>query len=131
MIAILAATTLAGVLGWRHEAIKFREYRTAVDAAAQVQKKETERIEAKRERETKQARESFNRRIVDLRAYYASRMSNKSGGGEVPKPSGSPAGTNDYTPDNLPDTGVLTAQCAETTLMLTSLQDWVSETTKE
>lgn len=130
LIAILAATTLLGVLGWRHEAIKFKEYRVAVEAAAEAQEKENERIKANHDRATKEASESYNRRIADLRAYYASRVSNN-GSGKMPAPANTSGRVDGYTPDNLPDTGVLASQCAETTLMLTSLQDWVSETTKE
>lgn len=131
LIAILAATTLAGVLGWRHEAIKFREYRAEVDATAKAQEKESERIKNDHDRATKEAAASYDRRIADLRAYYASRVSGRSGGGKMPSPADTSAGTHEYTPDNLPDPAILASQCAETTLMLTSLQDWVIETTKE
>lgn len=131
LIAILAATTVLGVIGWRHEAIKFREYRADVQAAAKAQEKETERIKANHERATKEASDSYNRRIADLRDYYGKRLPNNSGGSVMPAPFNPSGRVDGYSPDNLPATPVLATQCAETTLMLTSLQDWVLETTKE
>ena len=130
-IGIFALTTVAGIFGWRHEAIKFRDYREAVAAAAQAQEKETERIKAQHDRATKEASDSYNKRVADLRSYYAARVSGESGGSKMPAPANTATGTNGYTPDNLPSTPVLASQCAETTLMLTSLQDWAEDISKE
>ena len=122
----------AGVAtGWRHEAVKFDQFKAAVQAEADAQAAKTKEIEKRHDDETRKAADSYNRRIADLRAYYAARVPGGSGGGQVPRPADPAGGANGYTPDHLPDPAILASQCAETTLMLTSLQDWVSDVTKE
>ena len=73
--------------------------------------------------ETKNA---YNTKLATLRSYYSMRVAGQGGSGlsQIPVAPGGAAG---YTADNLPPVATLAAQCAETTLTLYSLQNWVKD----
>ena len=108
----------------RHDVqIKFDQYKAEVAAAAKLQADDTAKKDAKNQKLIEDTKNAYNTSVANLRAYYSLRL-NK-GGGAV---SGLPAttnGVNDYSPDNLPSATVLASQCAETTLNLISLQNFV------
>ena len=104
----------------------FDQYKAEVAAVAAAQEAETKRIEAKNKRLFEETKNAYNTKLAALRTYYGMRVANKGGGLMPPIPS-TPGGTNDYSIDNLPPVTTLAAQCAETTLTLYTLQNWVKD----
>jgi hypothetical protein len=102
----------------------FNAYKTEVKAAAMAQEEKTRRIEEKNAKLFKETRDAYNTKLTGLRTYYGLRI-NGQGGSGLSKAPNATGGVNDYSPDNLPPTPVLAGQCAETTLNLLALQDWV------
>ena len=105
----------------------FNAYKAEVKAAAMAQEEKTRQIEAKNERLFKETQNAYNTKLTALRAYYSMR-SNNTGSGllrQVPNAAGGVDGSGTYELPPLPPVETLAAQCAESTLMLTSLQDWV------
>ena len=101
----------------------FNAYKAEVKAAAMAQEEKKRQIEAKNERLFKETQDAYNTKLANLRAYYGLRLSK--GSSTVSGLSSTATGTDGYSPDNLPAPAVLASQCAETTLNLLALQDWV------
>ena len=101
----------------------FNAYKAEVSAIAKAQAEQTKKTEEKNQRLLKETQNAYNTRLANLRAYYGVRNSN--GAGLVPKVPGAATGANGFSIDNLPAPIVLAGQCAETTLTLVSLQEWV------
>ena len=89
-----------------------------------AQEEKTRQIEAKNERLFKETQNAYNTKLAALRTYYSVRVSGKGGSG-LPQIPVTAAGTSEYSPDNLPAPAILAGQCAETTLNLLVLQNWV------
>ena len=102
----------------------FNEYKAEVKAAALAQEEKTRQIEAKNKKLTEETRNAYNTKLADLRAYYGMRLNSKGSGG-LPQVSGASTGANGYSIDNLPAPIILASQCAETTLNLVMLQEWI------
>ena len=103
---------------------KFDAYKAEVKAVAAAQEEKTRQIEAKNQRLFQETQNAYNTKLAALRNYYSVRISGKGGSGlsQIPVTS---AGASEYSPDNLPAPAILAGQCAETTLNLLVLQDWV------
>lgn len=104
----------------------FNRYKAEVKAAAMAQEEKARQVEAKNQRLFKETQDAYNTKLTALRTYYGMRI-NK-GSGTVPGLPGAASGANGattYELPALPPVETLAAQCAETTLTLTSLQDWV------
>lgn len=124
--AILVIALLLGVYakGRMDEHKVCVAYKAEVQAAAQAQEAKTKQIEDKNRRINEETKNAYNTRLANLRSYYGMRF-NKSGG-NLSEVSRAATGTDGYTIDNLPDSIILAGQCAETTVTLLMLQDWVS-----
>ena len=105
----------------------FNRYKAEVKAAAMAQEEKTRQIEAKNERLFKETQNAYNTKLTALRSYYSMRLAGQSGSGlsKVPGTAGGVNGSTTYELPPLPPVETLAAQCAETTLTLTTLQDWV------
>lgn len=104
----------------------FNRYKAEVKAAAMAQEEKARQVEAKNQLLFKETQDAYNTKLAALRTYYGMRI-NK-GSGTVPGLPGAATGANGattYELPALPPVETLAAQCAETTLTLTSLQDWV------
>jgi len=104
----------------------FNRYKAEVKAAAMAQEEKARQVEAKNQRLFKETQDAYNTKLAALRTYYGMRI-NK-GGSTVPGLPGAATGANGattYELPALPPVETLAAQCAETTLTLTTLQDWV------
>ena len=102
--------------------VKFDQYKAEVQAAADQQAKETAKKDQQNKQLVLETKNAYNTQLANLRAYYSLR--NGKGGGTLSKVSSTAAITAGYSPDNLPPTSILAAQCAETTLMLIRLQEF-------
>ena len=123
--ALLVLAVLGGVyFKGRHDVqVKFDAYKAEVKAVAAAQEEKTRQIEAKNKRLNEETANAYKNQLVNLRAYYGMRL-NKSGSAMPPIPN-STTGADGYSPDNLPAPAILAGQCAETTLNLLVLQNWV------
>ena len=126
---LLVLATIFGIYykGRLDERKLFNAYKAEVKAAALAQEEKTRQIEAKNERLFKETQNAYNTKLNALRAYYSMRISGQSGSGlsKVPNAAIGVNGTATYELPPLPPVETLAAQCAESTLMLTTLQDWV------
>lgn len=105
----------------------FNRYKAEVKAAAMVQEEQAKRIEAKNQKFLEETKNAYNTKLIALRSYYSMRIASQSGSG-LSKVSGTASGAINpatYELPALPPVETLAAQCAETTLTLTTLQDWV------
>ena len=131
---LLVIATIFGIYykGRLDERKLFNAYKAEVKAAALAQEEKTRQIEAKNERLFKETQNAYNTKLTALRTYYSMRISGQGGSG-LPKVSGTTEGTNGttvYELPPLPPVETLAAQCAETTLTLTALQEWVKNVGK-
>ena len=123
-IAAAILTLLLGVyFKGRHDVqVKFDAYKVEVQAAAEAQAKESAKVDARNAKLFKDAQNAYNTSLANLRSYYQLRYGKGSSAlSQVPV---TPGGADGYSPDNLPPTAILAAQCAETTLTLVTLQNF-------
>lgn len=119
IIAILAAAYFKG----RHDVqVNFDTYKAEVKALASAQEEKAKQIDAKNQKLLVETKNAYNSQLASLRAYYGMRITKS--GGALSAASITPGGIDGYSPDNLPPTTVLAAQCAETTLTLIMLQNY-------
>ena len=127
--ALLVIATILGIYykGRLDERKIFNRYKAEVKAAAMAQEEKTRQIEAKNERLFKETQNAYNTKLSALRSYYSMRLAGQGSGGlsKVPSAAAGVDGTTAYELPPLPPVETLAAQCAESTLMLTTLQDWV------
>ena len=123
LIKIGAALALCAVMyfmGWNHEHKKFVAYQAEVAAVGKAQ----EVINAAKVKEHEVISDSiknqYEARLSAVHSYYADRVQLNTSSGSLPTVS-KPAACPDATPTNTVPAG----QCAETTLQLTELQNWV------
>ena len=110
----------------------FDAYKAEVKAAAMAQEEKTRQIEAKNQRLFKETQDAYNTKLATLRSYYSMRIAGKGSGG-LPQVSGATKGADGataYELPPLPPVETLAAQCAESTLTLTMLQEWVKNVGK-
>ena len=102
----------------------FNAYKAEVKAVAMAQEEKTRKIEEKNQRLFEETQNAYNTKLAALRNYYSVRIAGKGGNGLSQVPVTAP-GADGTTIDGLPPIPTVIAQCAETTLTLTTLQDWV------
>ena len=105
----------------------FNRYKAEVKAAAMAQEEQARRVEAKNQKLLEETKYAYNTKLTALRAYYSMRVAGQGGSGlsKVPGTTTGVDGSATYELPPLPPVETLAAQCAETTLTLTTLQDWV------
>jgi hypothetical protein len=118
--AILALCALMYFLGWNNEHKKFVAFQAEIAALGKAQ--ETINAAKVKEHETisTSIANQYEARLSAVHSYYADRVQPDPSSGNlptIPKPTSCPNAA-------IPDT-VSARQCAETTLMLTELQNWV------
>ena len=126
---LLVLATIFGIYykGRLNERKLFNDYKAEVKAAALAQEEKTRQIEAKNERLFKETQNAYNTKLATLRTYYSMRISGQGGSGlpKVPNATVGTDGATTYELPPLPPVETLAAQCAESTLTLVSLQEWV------
>ena len=123
LIKIGAALALCAVMyfmGWNHEHKKFVAYQAEVAAVGKAQ----EVINAAKVKEHEVISDSiknqYEARLSAVHSYYADRVQLNTSSGSVSTVSKPATCPNATTADTVP-----AGQCAETTLQLTELQNWV------
>ena len=120
LVAILALCAAMYFMGYSHEHKKFVKYQAEIAALGKAQ--ETINAAKVKEHETisTSIANQYEARLSAVHSYYADRVQFNTSSGSVstvPKPTVCP---------NAASTDTVSArQCAETTLMLTELQNWV------
>ena len=118
----IVVTFLGGFLGGcEHEKKAFDEYKARIEATAEAQAEATKKIVEKHEKIAQDTKNDYEKRISDIRRYYAGLHNN----GSSAVPSGTQPSGGTYA---TPSYDVLAEQCTETTQQLTSLQDFIKET---
>lgn len=108
----------------RHDVqINFDAYKAEVKAVADEQNKQAEKTDLKNQKLLKDTQNAYNTSIANLRTYYQLRYGKSIS--KLPEVSSATTGIDGYSPDNLPATPILASQCAETTLTLLSLQNFI------
>ena len=123
-VALFAA---GAFVGWLHEHEKLIKYQASAQALAEEQERHNAEIIKKHNETKQQIHDDYKKRLSDLRSYYNDRMREQDSSRVSPScatPSrinGSPS-----NPEPLATTTV--EKCAETTLQLQELQDWIRRT---
>ena len=108
--------------GWHMRDRDFTIYKDQVRVEAEKAQAHTETIKAEHELVTKGIKDEYDAKLNLLRQYYANGVRNNNGSNPVPGISTTTAVTNAASAYS-----ILAGQCAETTLMLTELQKWITE----
>lgn len=128
---LLVVMVIAGIYykGRLDERQICNRYKAEVKALARAQEEKTNQIEVKNAKATEQAATNYRNQLAVLRSHYANRLPD-AGTGRLPTTTSRATGVDGTAPnDVLADAAVdqLTSKCAETTLMLTNLQGWVTK----
>ena len=122
-LGAVAASFLFGLWkGYSYEHEKFMEFKNKVTQEAKAQEIKIENIQKQSELINKGVKNEYEAKIAAIRNYYSSigvRYTDSSGK-QVPGLSPTSPGF-----DAAAAYPILAGQCTETTLMLTSLQDWI------
>jgi hypothetical protein len=106
--------------GYEFEASKYQAYKESVIIAQKVAENETKQREIEAQQTTKEISDAYQNDISIIRRFYSGRLQHNSGGIHLPEISVTASRVNENTSNE-----GFVGQCAETTLMLVDLQDWV------
>lgn len=120
LVAILALCAAMYFMGYSHEHKKFVKYQAEIAALGKAQ--ETINAAKVKEHETisTSIANQYEARLSAVHSYYSDRVQLNTSSGNLPTVS-KPTSCPNATPTNTE----FIRQCAETTLMLTELQNWV------
>ena len=118
--AVLAACVLMYFLGWNHEHERFVKYKAEVAAISKAQEVINQAKVKEHEIISTSIANQYEARLSAVHNYYADRVQPVAGAGSVPAVSKPTVCAYAAPADAVP-----ARQCAETTLMLTELQNWV------
>ena len=104
--------------GYSHEKAKFDAYKAEIVAVAKEQEAKVKQINKQASKINKEVSNAYSNDVAAIRDYYQRLRLNSGSGAVSPLPKG-PSGTN-----GTPEDGLL-SDCAETTLQLMYLQEWV------
>jgi hypothetical protein len=105
--------------GYSAEKARHDAFRADIEASVRAQEKINQQIEQKNKLIANNIKDQHETKLANLRNFYSFGLRNNSAS-KLPSLS-RPA----YTFDAAASDPVFIGQCAETTLMLTSLQDWI------
>jgi hypothetical protein len=125
IIGLVAVLFGAGYYrGYSAEKKRFDAFKTELEASAKAQEKINQQIEQKNKLIADNSKREYEAKIVALRNYYFNGMRNPDTN-KLPS-----AAIATHRVDEKATDPIFIGQCAETTLQLTSLQDWVREISK-
>lgn len=119
--AALALCAVMYFLGWNHEHKKLVAYQAEVAAVGKAQEVINQAKVKEHETISTAIANQYEARLSAVHSYYNERVQQPSPSGSSVSPVSKPANCANVT---APDTG-LVRRCAETTLQLTELQNWV------
>jgi hypothetical protein len=118
--AALALCAVMYFLGWNHEHKKFVAYQAEVAAVGKAQEVINQAKVKEHETISTSISNQYEARLSAVHSYYADRVQPNTSSGNLPT---IPKSTS--CPNATPTNTEFIRQCAETTLMLTELQNWV------
>lgn len=132
LVAILIGLCALFFNLWRGEVNSFADYRAEVVAAGKAQEAEVERITTEQKQITEETTNGWKAALDITRAQYAGavRVRKPSGSCEMPGISQPAARTDEASDDTVPSSASLEKACAEVTLSLNFLQDWIERQKK-
>ena len=101
--------------------LRYLEYKASVEATAKIQEAKVESITKQQELVTKGITNEYEAKLAAVKSFYGRVQLNPSGG-SMSGISAAPKG-----PDAETAYPILARPCTETTIQLTSLQDWVNQ----
>ena len=125
-LVALGAFALGAFVGWLHEHDKLTAYQASVEAIAQAQERHNAEIIKKHNETKQQIHDDYKKRLSDLRSYYNDRMREQDS--SRVSPSCAASSRTNGSPSNPEPLATTVEKCAETTLQLKELQDWVRRT---
>lgn len=127
-LSAVAASFLFGLWkGYSYEHEKFVEFKTKVAQEAKTQEAKVESIKKQSDLINQGVKNEYEAKLAAIRNYYSSIgvRNTDTSGNPMPGIPTAPKGVDAATAYS-----ILAGQCTETTLMLTSLQEWISMQTK-
>ena len=124
LLALIGMYAAGWFSGYEHEHRKFVDYKSQVEAQAKAAEDRAKEIEARHEADKREIEEDYKTRLANLQRRYADSL-RKSGGGQMPKPADAPRRLDEAARHSDP---YFVEQCAETTLQLIELQNWIKRT---
>lgn len=115
---VLALFSFGYYKGYSNEKQKFDAYKAEIVAIAKEQESKVKRINKEASKINKDVSNAYSNDVAAIRAYYQ-RLRGNASSGTVPTVSSAPKGTH-----GVPKDGLL-SDCAETTLQLMYLQEWI------
>ena len=120
LIGLVAILFGAGYYqGYSAEKKRFDAFKADIEASVKAQEKINQQIEQKNKLIANNIKSEYETKLVAIKRYYSFGLRNNNSG-KLPALS-DPSFRVDETSTN----PIFIGQCAETTLMLTSLQDWI------
>lgn len=128
LLSLLLLFSYGYYQGYSGQREKFMAYKADVTALAKAQELKAKEIVEESLKINKEAEDAYKRDLIALRAEYDRLRLGAASPSPVPPVPQSPEGTNGDPKDRLPS---LPSDCAETTLQLTYLQEWIREQAKQ
>lgn len=117
----LSVFVLAGFGYGKYESNKYDTYKANVDAEVKAQEAINKSITKQHELVNGAIKNEYETKISAVRSYYANSLQQRSATKTSPIPSAAQG------IDAVPSYAVLIGQCAETTVQVNSLQDWIKQ----
>jgi len=125
-VVAIATLFISNILAfdlWRNEANAFAKFKADTVAIGEAQEKHTATVVAEQKQITEETANGWKAALDYTRSYYGKRLLPQSGSGKLPGVPSTSGSIDDLPTDAVP----LAGQCAETTLQLITLQDWVKK----
>jgi len=122
--AILLIALVCGVFfaGWHTRDRDFTIYKNQVRIEAEKSQAHTESIQKQQEITTKGIQDEYDAKLALIRQYYANGVRNNNGGNSV-----SGISSTSKLSDAIASYNELASNCAQTTIQLVTIQQWINE----
>ena len=132
LIGVLAGLCATFFLMWRSEVNDFAKYRAEIVAAGKVQEAEVVRITTEQKQITEDTTNAWKAALDLTRSQYATtgRVRQPSGSCQMPGVSQPAIRVDGAGKDTVSSSGTVEEVCAETTVTLNFLQDWIERQQK-
>jgi hypothetical protein len=118
--AILASFTFGLWKGYSYEHEKFMEFKNKTELIAKEQQAKIDSIVKQNTLVNEGIKNEYEAKMAAIRNYYAYWVRDNAGSGKLSPIPGTPKGVDAATAN-----AIFAGQCAETTVQLTSLQEWI------
>lgn len=121
-LAAVASSFIFGLWkGYSYEHEKFMDFKAKTEQIAKEQQVKVDSIVKQNQLVNEGIKNEYEAKMAAIRNYYAQWLrDNNASGGKLPSIPGAPQGV-----DAAAAHAILVGQCAETTLQVTSLQEWI------